>query len=83
MAARPPAVINQTGLDGCFDFEFRFTQDLPVGMQDGQIVNGVPLDTSGPNVYQALQNQLGLKMEARRAPVETMVIDHVERPTEE
>lgn len=76
-------VINQTGLDGCFDFEFRFTQDLPVGMQDGQIVNGVPLDTSGPNVYQALQNQLGLKMEARRAPVETMVIDHVERPTEE
>jgi uncharacterized protein (TIGR03435 family) len=76
-------IINQTGLDGCFDFEFNFTQNLPAGMQDGQLVNGVPVDGSAPNVYQALQNQLGLRMEARRAPVETMVIDHAERPAEE
>jgi uncharacterized protein (TIGR03435 family) len=76
-------VINQTNLDGCFDFELRFTQDLPAGVEDGQLFNGVALDTSGPTIFQALQSQLGLKLEAKKAPVETMVIDHAERPTEE
>lgn len=76
-------VINQTGIAGCFDFEFRFTWPLPPGMKEGQIVNGAPIDTSGPTVYQALEGQLGLKLEAKRAPVETMVIDHAERPSED
>jgi uncharacterized protein (TIGR03435 family) len=76
-------IINQTNLDGCFDFEFTFTSELPPGIKEGQIFNGVPVDTYGPTVFQALQRQLGLKMEAKKAPVETMVIDHAERPAEE
>lgn len=76
-------ILNQTGLEGCYDFEFRFMQNLPAGVQDGQVINGATVDASGPTVFQALENQLGLKMEARRAPVEVMVIDHAERPVEE
>jgi uncharacterized protein (TIGR03435 family) len=76
-------IINQTGMEGCFDFQFAFTMDLPRGVQDGQLYNGVALDTSGPTVFQALQNQLGLKLEEKKALVETMVIDHAERPAED
>ncbi len=76
-------VLNQTGAGGCFDFKFKFTWSLPPGMKEGQTVNGAPIDTSGPTIYQALQNQLGLKLEAKKAPVETMVIDHAERPSED
>jgi uncharacterized protein (TIGR03435 family) len=75
-------IINQTDLDGCFDFELTFTRDLPPGVQDGQLFNGAPIDTYGPTIYQALQNQLGLTLESKKAPVDTMVIDHAERPVE-
>jgi uncharacterized protein (TIGR03435 family) len=76
-------ILNQTGLEGCYDFEFSYTQDLPAGVQDGQMFNGAAVDASGPDVYRALQSELGLKMEAKRAPVEVMVIDHAERPSED
>jgi uncharacterized protein (TIGR03435 family) len=76
-------LINRTGLQGCFDFQLRFTDELPSGMKEGQIVNGTPIDTYGPTIYQALPQQLGLKLEEQKAPVETMVIDHAERPTED
>jgi uncharacterized protein (TIGR03435 family) len=76
-------IINQTGLKGCFDFELAFTRDLPRGVEDGQLVNGVQVDASGPTIYQALPAQLGLKLEAKRASVDTLVIDQAERPTDE
>jgi uncharacterized protein (TIGR03435 family) len=72
-------MINRTDLKGCFDFELEFTRE-PTRVQADQLVDGVPIDTSGPTIYQALQNQLGLKFESRKAPVETMVIDSAERP---
>jgi uncharacterized protein (TIGR03435 family) len=75
-------MIDRTGLKGCFDFALSFTRELR-GVQDGQLLDGVPIDTSGPTMYQALQSQLGLKLESRRAPVDTMMIDYAERPTDE
>jgi uncharacterized protein (TIGR03435 family) len=75
-------LINQTNLDGCFDFELTFTQELPRGIQEGQLFNGVPIDTYGPTIYQALPKQLGLKLESKKAPVDTLVIDHAEKPDE-
>ena len=73
---------NRTDLKGCFDFRLEFTRELP-RVQDGQLIDGIPIDTSGPTIYQALQSQLGLKFESKKASVETMVIDYAERPAED
>jgi uncharacterized protein (TIGR03435 family) len=75
-------VVDRTGLQGGFDFEFSFTRDLPLGIAPGAMLNGEPIDTSGPSIFTALKQQLGLKLEAQKGPVETLVIDKVEKPTE-
>jgi uncharacterized protein (TIGR03435 family) len=73
-------VINRTGLDGYFDGEFDFTIEVgppppPPGIPD-------PHDrTSFQSIFTVLQEQLGLKMESARGPVEVLVIDSAERPT--
>ena len=76
-------LLNQTNLDGCFDFDLSFTRDLPAGIKEGQLFNGAPIDTYGPTIFQALPAQLGLRLEAKRGPVDVLVIDHAEKPTED
>jgi len=71
-------VQNLTGLEGAFDLRLKWTDDsLPV-------VPGEPAESvSGPSIFVALQEQLGLKLEVRKLPVQILVIDHIERvPTE-
>ena len=75
-------VIDRTDLKGSFDFELTYTRDLPPNMSPGATLNGEPIDTSGPTAFAALRQQLGLKLEAQKAPVEILVIEHVEKPTE-
>jgi uncharacterized protein (TIGR03435 family) len=75
-------VIDRTNLKGGYDFVLNFTRELPPGIPEGAKLNGEPIDTSGPNIFEALRQQLGLKLEAQKGPVETMVIDHVEKPVE-
>jgi uncharacterized protein (TIGR03435 family) len=41
-----------------------------------------PLGSSGPTIFEALQQQLGLKLVPTKGPVEFLVIDHIERPSE-
>jgi uncharacterized protein (TIGR03435 family) len=65
-------VIDRTGLEGPFDFDLDFTRTgAPAG---ATAPDGVPLVT-------ALQEQLGLRLEPQRGPVEVVVIDNIERPT--
>ena len=74
-------VIDRTGLKGSFDIDLTFT---PERMPQGPPPPGAPpltIDPNGPSLFTALQEQLGLKLESDRAPVEVLVIDHVERPT--
>jgi uncharacterized protein (TIGR03435 family) len=65
-------VIDKTGLEGFFNFKLEWALDL----------NGNTPDVSGPSVFTAVQEQLGLKLEAAKAPVDVIVIDRAEKASE-
>jgi uncharacterized protein (TIGR03435 family) len=75
-------VVNLTNVPGGYDFNLEYTQDLPPGFPPGGRINGEEPDASGPNVFDALKQQLGLELKAQKGLAEVIVIDHVERPTE-
>lgn len=75
-------VIDQTGLKGDYDFKLAYTMDLPPNLPQNAMVNGQPIDTSGPSIFQAVRQQLGLRLDPRKGPVQVMVVDHVEKPSE-
>jgi uncharacterized protein (TIGR03435 family) len=72
-------VVDQTGLKGKFDFVLEWTPD-PTGPPPATGV--LPPDPEGPTFLQALREQLGLKLEPTRGRIETLIIDHVDRPSE-
>ena len=74
-------VVDLTGLQGGYDFTLAYTQDLPPGFPEGTKINGEEPDTSGPTIFAAVKQQLGLELTAQKGPVEVIVIDNVERPT--
>jgi uncharacterized protein (TIGR03435 family) len=73
-------VVNKTGLTGEYDLDLTWTPDeLPTGPGDpGQ----APPDPNGPSIFTALQEQLGLHLEPSRSPVEILVIDSADKPSE-
>ncbi len=75
-------VINGTGLKGDFDFALEWVpgEDEPRKKISGVEVHP-PSDVSGPSIYTALQEQLGLKLESTKGPVEILVIDRAEKPS--
>jgi uncharacterized protein (TIGR03435 family) len=75
-------IVDRTGLDGSFDVDLEWTPDqMPPGPPPPGAPSLPPIDPNGPSIFAALQEQLGLKLESTRGPVEVVVIDHVERPT--
>ena len=73
-------VIDKTGLNGPFDLDLQWTPDsAPAGAP--ALERGAQVD--GTSLFAAMQEQLGLKLDARRAPVEVLVIESAERPTED
>jgi uncharacterized protein (TIGR03435 family) len=70
-------VIDKTGLIGTWDFELEIEVPSLPGIPDG--IFGVPRD--GLSLFTALPEQLGLKLESERGPVDVLVIDSVELPT--
>jgi uncharacterized protein (TIGR03435 family) len=76
-------VLDKTGLTGKYEVTLQWTpedQTLP-GPADGAQATAPPSDASGPSIYTALQEQLGLKLESTKGPVEFLVIDHIEQPS--
>lgn len=73
------AVIDQTGFEELFNLHLRFALD--------DAIDGLahppepPRENAAPSIFVAVQEQLGLKLESTRGPVEVLVIDHVERPS--
>jgi uncharacterized protein (TIGR03435 family) len=74
-------VIDKTGYTKAFDFHLEFTRDVTAAHPNFPAAAGDagPADTSGPSIFTALQEQLGLKLEAGKDPVEILVIDHAEK----
>jgi uncharacterized protein (TIGR03435 family) len=85
-------VIDRTGLTEKYDFTLRWTPDenqlppssgaqvSPAGASSG-LPSTDPNPNSGPSLFTAIQEQLGLKLESAKGPVEFIVIDHIERPS--
>ena len=81
-------VQDKTGLTGKYDFTMQWKPDrdpspMPGAPQPGQQGPDATLstDSSEASIFTAVQEQLGLKLESRKAPVEVLVIDHVEAPS--
>lgn len=69
-------VVNETGIQGRYDVKLRFTPDEGPAM-----LNGQPIPDPPPGLFTALQEQLGLKLEPAKGPVQVLVIDHIEMPS--
>jgi len=64
-------VLDRTAMSGKYDYELRFSRDVP----------GVTPPADSPTIVTAVREQLGLRLESGRGPVEFVVIDRVTRPT--
>jgi uncharacterized protein (TIGR03435 family) len=64
-------VVNQTGLEGKFNFKLEWTPEI--ARQEAN---------AGPSIFTAIQEQLGLRLRAQKVPIEVLVIDRAEKPTE-
>ncbi len=80
-------VIDKTDIKGSYDFTLQWTPDETQrgigfgGVEKPPSDSPLPADPSGPSIFTAVQEQLGLKLEASKGQVETLVIDHIEKPS--
>jgi bla regulator protein blaR1 len=81
-------MLDNTGLAGKYDYTLSWMPDEASWQLMGLAIPGPPpgtggqsQQTAGPSIFTALQEQLGLKAQARKAPVDVVVIDHIEPPS--
>ena len=81
LTGRP--VVDRTGLTGIYDFSLKYQADPSVNSPFGPAPPGAapPIDPDAANLYTAIQEQLGLKLDNQRGPVDVVVIDRIEKPT--
>ena len=71
-------VVDRTGLSGAWDFEITFTPERPLNPPPG--VEFPAADPNAPSLFTAMQEQLGLKLQSTKGPVEVLVVERVEQP---
>jgi bla regulator protein blaR1 len=86
-------VVDRTDLKGRYSFKLEWVPDVgqqrmlggPGPSAGESPATGVPRvpDSSGPSLFTAIQEQLGLKLESQKGPVDVLVIDHAEQPSED
>ncbi len=72
-------ITDRTGLTGRYDFTLEYASAQGFG---GALRAPVGDQDPGPDLFEALEKQLGLKLEKTKAPLDVLVIDHVEKPDE-
>lgn len=75
-------VVDQTGLNGRYDFDLKWTPDDSETYCPGNPAGSRNDPDAPPGLYTSIQEQLGLKIVPIKAPVRVMVIDHIETPSE-
>jgi len=75
-------VLDKTELMGNYDFELSYAPEAIGSVGGPPLLNGgpLPVDPNAPNLFTALQEQLGLKLDSQRGPVDVVVIDRIEQP---
>jgi len=71
-------VVDQTGIQGNYDFELHFQTQAPAKNP----MESAPVDDSAPSIFTALEEQMGLRLESTKGPVDTYTIEHIEQPSE-
>jgi uncharacterized protein (TIGR03435 family) len=76
-------VLDRTSLPDHYDLKFHFVPELPPGAigRGGGDGAAPPVMPDGPDIYTALREQLGLRLEKGRGPVDFLVVEHLEKPT--
>jgi uncharacterized protein (TIGR03435 family) len=76
------SIVDQTGLDGRYDIDVTYTPEpfsaAALAQRGGTPPPGVNVDPNGPNLFTALEEQLGLKLQPKKMQVPVLVIDHIE-----
>jgi uncharacterized protein (TIGR03435 family) len=70
-------VIDGTGLRGKYDFDLAW---MPEPDQFDGHGSAAPSDANAPNIFTAMQEQLGLRLDSRKGSVQSLIVDHAERP---
>jgi uncharacterized protein (TIGR03435 family) len=77
-------IFDKTGLTGNYDFDLHWTPDDAPPMAGGAQAGSPGSDAAtdpGPSLFTALQEQLGLRLDPQKGPVDVVVIDHIEQPS--
>ena len=82
-AAVGGTVIDETRLSGNYSITLEWTPVAGASIAPPSDAPNLPSpESAGPTIFTAIQEQLGLKLQSKKGPVEIIVIDHVERPSE-
>jgi bla regulator protein blaR1 len=74
-------VVVRTDLAGNFDIDLTFDPASVAKTLPGEPPGPAPIDDTKPSIFTALQEQLGLKLESTRGPIDVLIVDRAERPT--
>jgi uncharacterized protein (TIGR03435 family) len=75
-------VIDTTGIQGEYDVSLKWVPDSGAALMSGGTAGSPLPPNSGPSIFTAFQEQLGLKLRSAKAPVQVLVVDHAEMPSE-
>jgi uncharacterized protein (TIGR03435 family) len=75
------SVVDKTGLTGRYDFTLHYAPETRAQAPSGGATDNGASDPAGPSLFTAIQEQLGLKLDAKKDPLAIIVIEHVERPS--